>query len=1103
MGFFKYMQTAFAFAMLLALPALVQAQGVTTSSINGRVVDEITGEALIGANILATHEPSGSMYGNSTDLDGFFRIPGMRVGGPYTVVISYTGYEAATYNNVYISLGQGANLNVQLRDAAIELGGVEVVASRADLFSSDRTGASTRISSQTLETAPTISRSINDFTRLTPQSNGTSFGGRDNRFNNYSIDGNIYNNNFGLGSSQFAGGNPISLDAVEEVQVSLAPYDVRQGGFSGANVNAVTRSGSNNWEGSAYLYFRNQNFTGDRIGETTFSVDNSQTVIRGARLGGAIIKNKLFFFVSVEQEEAAIPSLTKVAARDGLAPDGLNVSRVPSDRLDRVRDAMSSLYDYDTGDYENYLFANRGLRLNARVDYNINQKHKVFVRYNRYSSFRDVEVNGNSLRYNPSALRYQNTNRFGIEAMNFRNSHYTVDNNVSSMVAELNSLFGNNMSNTLRVGFTAVEDPIRNIPGGQAFPFIEVLEFEGETPLYYMTLGNELFSVGNLLSNNIFNITDNFSIYRGRNEFSVGANFEYMTFENAFNPTLNGVYRYNSYDNFVESVINRNPNVRPDLFLQGYSFLGPDDIPVDATNFAQLGVYGQVKREVMDNLSVTLGLRVDLPFYPIDLPRNEKLDELELEFVNPRNDEIIIPDVSVLPGVRPLIQPRFGFNWDVLNDRTFQIRGGTGTFSGRVPFVWISNQVNNNGVTRGGFGLTPNQWGVNGNPTWDGFQPDVTYYRPDPSTLEAQVSQNLALTDQNLRLPMVWRSNLAADYKLPGGFVMTLEGIYSRDLNGPLAVNVNAKAPTVEQISETYPFPVWQDGYYENTDFRDVILLTNINEGYYASGTVQLQRSFRDFATLSFAYTRSVSKDYGLEGGSQAASLWPNTVIGDRNAPELGFSRFDQPNRIVSFASLSNKYLGKQNATTLSVFYVGGEGGRFTYAYSGNWGDGANRQMYVPRTLEESFLVDRTVSGVVTTAAEQWDALDKYIEQDPYLSSIRGAVSERNGAKLPWLHRFDLRFVQDINLDIAGTSRIQLTADILNFGNMINSEWGVAPTTVQRNLLNFGGLDSEGNPRFTMNNQPGTTNFPEMSFRPNISVNQTWSAQVGFRIIFE
>lgn len=1102
------MQTALACAMLLALPALVQAQGVTTSSINGRVVDEVTGEALIGANILATHEPSGSVYGNSTDLDGFFRIPGMRVGGPYTVTISYTGFETATYNNVYISLGQGANLNVQLRDAAIELGGVEVVASRADLFSSDRTGASTRISSQTLETAPTISRSINDFTRLTPQSNGTSFGGRDNRFNNYSVDGNIYNNNFGLTQpgrgDQFAGGDPISLDAIEEVQVSLAPYDVRQGGFSGANVNAVTRSGSNNWEGSAYVYFRNQNFTGDRIGETTFNVDNSQTVIRGARLGGAIIKNKLFFFVSVEQEESSIPSFTKVAARPGLEPDGLNVSRVPEDRLNRVREAMQSLYGYDTGDYENYLFANRGLRLNARVDYNISQKHKVFVRYNRYSSFRDESVNGNSLRYNIPSDRFQTTNRFGIEAMNFRNSHYSVNNNVSSLVGELNSLFGNNMSNTLRVGFTAVEDPIRSIPGAQPFPFIEVLEFDGNDPQYYMTLGNELFSVGNQLRNNIFNITNNFSIYRGRNEFSFGANFEYMTFENAFNPVLNGLYRFNSYDNFVEAVINRNPDVRPDLFLQGYSFLGPDDVPVDATSFAQLGLYGQVKREMTNNLSVTLGLRVDLPFYPIDLPSNDKLDALELEYVNPRNGEIIVPDVSVLPGIQPLIQPRFGFNWDVLGDRTFQIRGGTGTFSGRIPFVWISNQVNNNGVTRGGFRIAEDQWGVGNNPSWDGFQPDVTYYRPDPETLEAALSRDLALTDVNLRLPMVWRSNLAADYKLPGGIVATVEGIYSRDLNGPLAINLLANDPDVDQINEFFPYPYWETGnYVTDPNFNSLILLTNINEGYYASGTFQLQRNFKDYASVSFAYTRSVARDYGLIGGSQAASLWPNEVVIDRNNPELGFSRFDQPNRIVSFVSLSNKYLQKQNSTTLSIFYVGGEGGRFTYGYSGQFGDGANRPMYVPRTFEESFLVDRVVGGETVTALAQWEKLDEYIEQDPYLSSIRGQVSERNGGRLPWLHRFDLRFVQDINLNLGGSTRIQLTADILNVGNMLNSEWGVAPTTVQRNLMNFAGLDGDGNPRLTLNNQPGTTDFPEMSFRPNININQTWSAQVGFRIIFE
>lgn len=1097
---FALFAVAFSFSMSFA-------QGVTTSSMNGRILDKESGEPLIGANVVAVHVPTGSVYGNSTNLDGIYRIANMRVGGPYQITVSYTGYADMVRENVYLQLGQAFQYDLELSSDAVQLEGVEVLASRTELFSNDRNGTSTSVSSQTLTQVPTLSRQISDFTRLTPQSNGSSFAGRDNRFNNYSVDGNIYNNNFGLGSSQFAGGNPLSLDVIEQVQISLAPYDVRQGGFSGANVNAVTRSGSNNFEASVYTYFRNERFIGDQIGETDLSVNAASTTIRGARIGGPILKNKLFFFASVEQESASNPGLTKVAARPGLEPDGLNVSRVPASELDFVRDKMQELYGYDTGPYENYEFATSGLRINARLDFNISNAHKFFVRFNRYSAFFDTEVNGNSLRYNPSALRYTNTNRFGIEAMNFRNSHYSIDNNVTSIVGELNSLLGSNMSNTLRVGYTAVEDPIRSVPGGQAFPFIEVLEFDGETPLYYMTLGNELFTVGNLLQNNIFNITDNFSIYKGRNEFTFGANFEYMTFENAFNPVLNGFYRFNSYEDFVKSVIEGDKSVKPALFLQGYSFEGPDDVPVDATAFAQLGAYGQWAREVTKEFNLTLGLRVDLPFYPIDLPSNPKLDDLNLEFTNPRTDETITPDVSVLPPIRPLFQPRLGFNWDVLGNQTLQVRGGSGTFSGRIPFVWISNQVNNNGVTRGGFGLTPDQWGVDGNPTWDGFQSDVTYYRPNPESLEASVSQNLAITDENLRLPMVWRSNLAADYKLPLGFVMTLEGIYSRDLNSPLAVNVNTAAPTVERISDTYPFPFWANSaaYYSNPDFRDVILLTNINRGHYMAGTVQLQRQFKDYAQFSIAYTRSVSRDYGLEGGSQAASLWPNTVVYDRNDPELGFSRFDQPHRVVGFLSFNTSALSDRNTTTFSIFYEGGNRGRFTYGYSGNFNDGARRMMYVPENFGESFLVDRTNSqgDVIITAQAQWDLLNAYIEQDKYLSANRGNLTERNGALLPWLNRFDFRMVQDLHLTRNGKNKLQFTLDILNIGNLINSEWGVGQTGVQTNLLNFAGLDANNNPRFTLNTVPGTTDYPETSFRSVIALTETWSAQVGVRYIFE
>ncbi|TVR72264.1 MAG: cell envelope biogenesis protein OmpA [Marinilabiliales bacterium] len=1094
-------------AVMLAFAGIAAAsfsQGVTTAAMNGRVLDA-QGQPLPGATIMAVHNPTGTTYGTTTRLDGGFNLANVQTGGPYTLSVSFIGYRTEELTGIRLSLGEDRNFAFTLVEDHVALEEVLVTAMTDRTFNSGRSGTATNIDAEAIESVPTISRSINDLTRLTPQSSGTSFAGRDNRFNNYTIDGIIYNNNFGLGTAQFAGANPLSLEAIEEVQVNLAPYDVRQGGFSGANVNAITRRGGNQYRGSVYTYYNDESYLGTQIGDIELTAAEAFTRILGASVSGPIIRDRLFFFVSVEQEAASNPGLQKVAARPGLEPDGLTVSRVPASELDFVREQMKNLYDYNTGPYEGYDFGNEGLRLNARIDFNINRNNNLMVRFNRYEAFRDITVNGNSLRYNPSALRYRNTNRFGIEAMNFRNSHYTVDNNVTSIVGELNTIISANMANNFRIGFNMVEDPIRNVPGGQVFPFIEVLEFDGDTPLYYMTMGNELFTVGNQLANNVFNVTNNFSYYAGRHNFTFGMNFEYMTFANAFNPVLNGLYRFNSYENFVDAIINQDPTVRPDLFLQGYSFKGPDDIPLDETAFGQFGIYAQDRFEVNDRLNLTFGLRIDFPFYPIDLPSNPNLDAMNLTFTNPRTDETIVPDVSVLPPALPLWSPRFGFNYDVFGDRSLQVRGGTGMFSGRVPFVWISNQVNNNGVTRGGYGLTADQWGVGDNPQWQGFQPDVTYYRPDPATLEAQVSRNLAITDENFKLPQVWRTNLAADIALPYELVATVEGIYSLDINSPLAANINTTAPT-GRLNNPYPYPYWEssDAYYDNNAFTDVILLTNINEGYYASITGELSRSFGEYGNARVAYTRSVSKDYGLIGGSQAASLWPDVVVDDRNNPEIGFSRFDQPNRLIAHFSLNTRALGNRLNTNVSIIYDGGERGRYSYTYSGRFNDGAARLMYIPNSLQDSYLVDRVEGGVVTqTAAQQWAILDEFISQDPYLSANRGSVAERNGAKFPWQHRFDLRVAQDFMLQ-AGANRYKLQAylDVLNFGNLINSEWGVGETNVQNNLMNFQGVDASGNGIFTINTIPGTDEFPTTTYRPIYALSQTWSAQIGLRLSF-
>jgi hypothetical protein len=1087
--------------LVVGIPSVSYSQGVTTAAIHGIVTDQ-AGNPLPGANVIAVHVPTGTTYGASARNDGNYRIPNMRVGGPYTMTFSFVGYRTYVVEDVYLNLGETYNQRAALNSEAIELEDIIVTAHEDRIFNQERTGASTNISSDRLIYLPTINREINDLTRLTPQSSGTSFAGRDQRFNNYTIDGNVYNNNFGLGENQFAGGNPISLDVIEEVQINLAPYDVRQGGFTGASVNAVTKSGTNAYRGTIYQYYRNQEFVGDQIGDNKLTIADSYTSVRGISLGGPIIRDKLFVFVSAEQEEADNPGDNRLALRPGQTPDGAQITRVPIEQAEFVREQMAQIYGYNTGGFESLPFGDEALRLNARVDWNINTNHRAMVRFNRYDAFNDVTINGNSIRGFPASERYRWTDRSGPEAITFRNGHYSVDNIITSIVGEVNSIFSSNIANSFNIGYTWITDPQRSVPGGETFPMIEVLQPDDDGQLlYYMSMGNELFTVGNLLENDVLSISNTLTYFTGKHTITAGASFEYMTFANAFNPVWNSWYRYETYNDFVESVINRNPNVRPSHFAIGFTYDedNPTTLPLDEVNFAQLGLYVQNDYQVNPDLRITAGLRIDLPFYPIDAPRNPAIEAMNLSIPNPRGGDNVTPDVSKFPGMNPLWSPRLGFNWDVKGDRTTQLRGGTGIFSGRLPFVWVSNQINANGVMRGQRGYYADDWGQNGNPEWEGFQPDVNYYRPDPATLEAEIPSQINFTADDFRLPQVWRSNIAIDQMLPYDIIGTAEVIFSMDFNSPLAVNL-ASRPTGEVVNvggNDYPLYTQSLPGAEGTPLREVYYLTNINKGSYISLNLGIEKTFDFGLFASINYTRSQSREYGLIGGSQAQSLWPDVVYKDRNNPDLGYSRFDQPNKIVAQVAYDTRMFSQKYLTRISLLYIGGEWGRFSYTYSGSFGDGALRLMYVPRNFEDAQLVDRA-DGM--TAQEQWNYLNTYIEQDSYLSGIRGEVSERNGAKLPWLHRVDFRISQDIN--VFGAHNLQLSFDVLNVGNLINSEWGVTQTPILSSLMQYQGPDGNGNATFTVNNASGSDTPPTESFRKVIDISNTWRAQFGIRYIF-
>ncbi len=1059
-------------------------------------VTDTKGEALPGATVVAVHEPSGSRYGSVTLADGRYNIPNARVGGPYTLTVSSVGYKEQVHKDIYLSLGVAFNADFKLSEDSEELSEVVVTAETDGLISSDRTGASTNLDNRAINSLPTISRSLNDFTRLTPQSNGTSFAGRDNRFNNYTIDGNIYNNNFGLSSDQFAGSNPVSLDAIEAVQINLAPYDVRTGGFTGASVNAITKSGTNEFSGSAYTFIRNQSFQGNKIGENELTFDDFNQNIIGARLGGPIIKNKLFFFVNVESETSTRPGQQNLAAAPGR--EGDNVTRVPAERLDFIRTSLRNIYGYDPGAYEGYDFATKNLRLNARIDYNISDKHKLAVRFNRFTSIDDTFINASSTS---NSLPGGFGNRNSLNSMHFANSNYTTDQTTNSFVAELNSMFSSKIANNLNIGYTSFFQE-RGIPGDQAFPFIEVVE-EGQ---YYTAMGNELFSVANNVRNNTFNVTNNLTYFGNKHTITAGFNLELMTFENSFNRFFHGVYRYGSYNDFVEAVINRNPDVQPTGFVQGFAFgSNPGSPAVDETAFGQFGLYVQDEFQVNRNFKLTYGLRMDGQFFPKELAENPAIRD-NFKFANPAGGDSLVADVSALPKFTPLWSPRVGFNWDVLGDKSLQIRGGSGIFTGRIPFVWISNQVNNNGILRGFYVLQRNEnrndFDANPRP----FNPDVRAYLPE-NPQPSSPSGDLAVTADDFRFPQVWRTNIGIDKTLPGGLVATLEGIYTRNINDVLPQNINLPASTGTFAGvDNRPF---YGSNRINAPFNQAIYLTNTNKGYYAAVTLQVQKPFDNGLFASLAYTRSVSRDQGLTGGSTAGSLWTNPVLSDRNNPEVSFTRFDTPHRVVGLVSYSKEYAGFAK-TTISLFYQGSAVGafnenRFSYVIGGNMmGDNGTPLLFVPNSAEDIIFVDIVQNGETRfTAQQQRDAFEAYINQDDYLSGRKGDYAERNGAVFPWVHRFDLRFLQDFYVKVGKNEKrntIQLSLDIMNFGNLLNSEWGVQSIVNQQTLLQYRGRDAENRPTFIMNLDRGE--LPTETFRKNINVSQVWQMQFGIRYIF-
>lgn len=983
-------------------------QGVTTSSLTGTVTDANGGE-LPGATIVAVHTPSGTRYGTTSLVDGRYTIPNMRVGGPYTVDITFVGYQDQRSENIFLRLGEPFVLNGRLSESGTALQEVVVSGTRNPILNAERTGASTNISRQQIETLPTINRSLQDFTRLTPQANGGSFGGVSSRFNNITIDGAVNNDVFGLASGSGTPGGqantqPISLDAIQEIQVVLAPYDVTYGNFTGGGVNAVTRSGTNDFQGSAYFFGKNENLVGKSpltdAKYTTFT-DNQY----GFRLGGPIVKNKLFFFVNAERGRREAPLAFNA---------GENGSAISVATAQAIRDYTLARYGYDIGGFGPIDLKRENDKMFGRLDWNISDKHQLTIRHNYITAFDD------------------NLSRSGTN-FSFGNNAYQFSNKQNISVMELRSNISASLSNNLILGYSRIRDS-RQVAGG-IFPQIQIRNLEGVSS-NNAYLGSERSSVANELDQNIFEITDNFRYSLGKHTFTFGTHNEFFNFRNLFINNIAGRWDFNSVADYLAN--------NPLQARASYSLIPGESRPAAEFSAAQLGLYVQDVYAVTPTLRITAGLRVDLPIIS-DKPLNNPT--VSATFPGVRTNET--------PSGKLLWAPRVGFNYDVTGDRSIQLRGGAGIFTGRVPFVWLSNQFVNSGLVLGTVDITDNAATplineVNGG---QGFQPDPNQQQSvggPVSTVEINA------VDRNFRIPQVARFNLATDVQLPYGIVGTLEGIYSKTINNITYRDINL-LPATTTISPDYSGGVDLRPRYSTAPagkvspaYTNAIFLDNTNKGYTYNFTAQLQKNFEFGLNGMFAYTYGRSTDVNSGTSSTALSNWEFVqIVTDPNNPPLATSSFETRHRLVGSLGYNITY-GPNDAfgTGINLFYSGFSGTPFTYLYNGDLnGDGrfGNDLLFVPATLEQINLVDvRSSAGVVTLSRDQqWHNLNAFIENDLYLREQRGKYSERNGARTPWEHHFDVRVTQDLGV-VTGKHKntLQLTFDIFNIGNLISKDWG-------------------------------------------------------------
>ena len=1087
---------------------------VTTSSMTG-IVKDATG-SLSGATVKAVHTPTGTVYAVSTGNDGRFTIGGMRIGGPYTVEINFVGFQPQKLTEIYLKIGEPYLINSVLKDNSATLAEVKVIGQSNSILNSKKTGTATVIGQAQIQALPTISRSVNDITRLTPQSNGTGIGGGNYRGNNFTVDGANFNNQFGIGQNIPANGSPISLDALEQISINVTPYDVRQSGFTGGAISAVTRSGGNKFSVGAFYTMRGDDQQGKRVNDVRLqNVQPLNEKNYGLYIGGPIIKDKLFFFANYEKKRTVAPGNPRTAATPGEPYTGRNtVAPASADFLNSVRSYLVNTYNYDPGVYQGYSNISDNEKIFARLDWNIAKTQRFSIRYNQVESkdprSASTSTSGSGVTGN---LSYANS-RSGSNpnsGLNFANSNYFQASNLYTAVAELNSSFGSKVTNVLRATYSHQNDP--RTSNSAVFPLVDILDgtqTASSAGNVLTTFGYEPFTFGNLRDVTTYTYSDDLSLALGKHNITLGVQAEYSTTKNGFQRFGTGFYTFKNFDDFKNGA-------KPLQYSITYSLDPSGAQAFPSFKFSQYSAYLQDEFSVSERFKLTAGLRVEQPRYPdVSEIRTHQL-VLDQTFAN--GTKI---NTGELPQNRLSYSPRFGFNWDVTGDRSLQIRGGSGIFTGRIPFVWIVAQS-------GDAGLLQYTQAYSGQANVPGpFSPDPNAYIPNPKAAAGTtIPNNLSSNSRSLRFPQTWKSSLAFDVKLPFGIVGTLEGIYGKDLYAATAQNVNLVDPTPLNIPgypDNRPFYPNSTGGRQvvkinggglpvanGTSTLNVTQLTNSKGGYNWLATAQLSKQFSQGLGLMVAYTHAEQRNFGDGAGDQLINLWsiPETSSNPNN-PTLSYSSNLNPDRVIASVSYRKEFL-KNLATNVSMFYEGAQQGRFSYAYSADFNRDGQRNdlIYIPRDASEiTFDPITTTSNKVTTTVftsqQQSDAFFAYVKQDKYLSKHQGEYAQRNAALLPWRNQVDFRLTQEVFKNV-GTNKnsFEFTADIFNIGNLFNRNWGNV-NFVNNSLIlrptNVNSISNTTKPAFNL----ATTGNDLISSSYGVaeSISSTYYMQFGVRYKF-